>query len=112
MSRFDCHFFICTNRREEGNPKGCCASKGSEAIAQAIKIEAHKRGLKGKVRVNKAGCIDACETGVSAVVYPSGTYYQGITPADVEEIVERTLVKGEIIDRLVRPFEPRSAPIT
>ena len=33
MSRFDCHFFICTNRRDPDNPKGCCASKGSEEIA-------------------------------------------------------------------------------
>ena len=110
MSRFDCHFFICINRRDPDNPKGCCASKGAEEIAQAIKIDAYGRGLKGKVRVNKAGCLDACESGVSAVMYPQGVYYEQITMDDVPEIVERTLVNGEIIERLVRDFEPRSAP--
>lgn len=110
MSRFTCHLFVCINRRDPGHPKGCCASKGSEEIASALKVEAYRRGLKGIVRVNKAGCLDACETGVSAVVYPQGAYYQGITLDDVPEIVERTLMRGEVIERLVRRFDPRSSP--
>jgi (2Fe-2S) ferredoxin len=105
MTRFACHFFICTNRRDADNPKGCCAGKGSEAIAAALKERAHAAGLKGKVRVNKAGCLDACATGVSAVVYPQGVYYAGITLADVDEIVQRTLLRGEIVERLRAPFE-------
>ena len=91
-------------------PKGCCAAKGSEEIMGAIKRLAYKRGLKGKVRVNKAGCLDACETGVSAVFYPHDVWYQKITLADVDEIVERTLCNGEIIERLVRHTHPRSTP--
>ena len=55
------------------------------------------------MRVNKAGCLDACEHGVSAVMYPQDVWYRGITLADVDEIVQRTLLHGEIIDRLVGP---------
>ncbi len=110
MTRFSCHLFVCTNRRAEDNPKGCCASKGSEQIAKAIKIKAYERGLKGQVRVNQAGCIDACATGVSAVMYPSGVYYQQITLDDVDEIVERSLVQGEVIKRLVLPFRQAAPP--
>ena len=108
MNRFDCHFFICINRRDPDNPKGCCASKGSEDIAQALKVEAYRRGLKGKVRVNKAGCLDACETGVSAVFYPHGVWYQHISLDDVGEIVDKTLCKGEVIERLVSHDHPRT----
>jgi (2Fe-2S) ferredoxin len=105
VTRFACHFFICTNRREEGNPKGCCAAKGSLEIASALKQKAYAAGLKGKVRVNKAGCLDACASGVSAVVYPQGVYYSRITLEDVDEIVQRTLIGSEIIERLRAPFE-------
>lgn len=103
MSRFDCHLFVCINRRADGHPRGCCASKGSEEIAGALKKQAYERGLKGKVRVNKAGCLDACEHGVSAVVYPQGVYYRALTMDDVDEVVERTLERGEIVERLVLP---------
>ncbi|RKY18243.1 MAG: (2Fe-2S) ferredoxin domain-containing protein [Planctomycetota bacterium] len=108
--RFERHLFVCTNAREAGNPKGCCASKGGAEVAQAIKLAAYERGLKGKVRVNKAGCLDACAEGLSAVVYPDGIWYRRITLDDVEEIVQRTLVQGEIIERLVAPQHPRLGP--
>lgn len=105
MSRYACHLFVCTNRRADEDPRGCCAAKGSEAIASALKQRAYAAGLKGRVRVNKAGCLDACAHGVSAVVYPQGVYYSRITLDDVDEIVQRTLIGGEIVERLRAPFE-------
>lgn len=108
--RFERHIFVCTNARDPGNPKGCCASKGSAEIAAAMKVKAYDLGLKGKVRVNKAGCLDACADGVSAVVYPDGVWYRRITLADVDEIVERTLVRGELVERLLAPDHPRGTP--
>lgn len=112
MTRFRSHLFVCINRRAEDNPKGCCASKGSEDIAKALKLAAYDKGLKGIVRVNKAGCLDACAFGPSAVVYPQGVWYRGITLDDVDEIVERTLIRGEIIERLVLKSPPSAAPPT
>ena len=53
---FEKHVFICTNRREPGNPKGDCASKGGEAIKDEFKRLLHERGLKGRIRANAAGC--------------------------------------------------------
>lgn len=108
--RFERHIFVCINARDEGNPKGCCASKGGAEVAKAIKIAAYDKGLKGRVRVNKAGCLDACAEGISAVVYPEGAWYRGITLDDVDEIVERTLVNGELVERLLAPNHPRLGP--
>ena len=108
--RFERHIFLCINERVAGHPRGCCASKGGADVAKAIKIAAYDKGLKGKVRVNKAGCLDACEEGIAAVVYPDGIWYRGITLADVDELVERTLVQGEIVERLVSPGHPRQSP--
>ena len=107
--RFERHIFVCINARAEGHPKGCCASKGGAEVAEALKVAAYQQGLKGRVRVNKAGCLDACEDGISAVVYPEGVWYRGVTLADVDEIVEQTLVRGEIVERLLSPIHPRQA---
>jgi (2Fe-2S) ferredoxin len=106
--RFERHLFVCVNERGPDDPRGCCAAWGSEAIAKALKAAAHERGLKGRVRVNKAGCLDACADGVSAVIYPEGLWYRHITLDDVDEIVERTLMRGEVIERLRAPDHPRA----
>jgi len=94
------HVFICTNRRDAGNPKGSCAEKGGEAIRDAFKQQLHERGLKGRIRANAAGCLDQCARGATVVVYPEQVWYGGVTPADVPEIIEQHLLGGVPVDRL------------
>ncbi len=98
--RFRHHVFVCENRRDPSDPRGCCAAKGSEAIRAALKEELSRRGLKGQVRANAAGCLDACAHGPTVVVYPEGVWYGGVRMEDVPEIVERHLIGGEPVERL------------
>jgi len=98
--RYRCHVFICENRRPDTDPRGCCAGRGSEAVRQAFKEELARRGLKGEIRANGAGCLDACAHGPTVVVYPEGVWYGGVRPEDVAEIVERHLVGGQPVERL------------
>jgi (2Fe-2S) ferredoxin len=97
---FDRHVFICVNRREPGNPKGCCAEKGSEAVRDEFKRLLHERKLKGRIRANAAGCLDQCARGVSVVVYPEQVWYGGVKVEDVPEIIEQHLVGGVPVERL------------
>lgn len=101
MPHFDKHVFVCTNRRDPSNPKGSCAAKGSEAVRERFKKEIFERGLKGRMRANAAGCLDACEHGCTVVVYPEQVWYGGVRPEDVPEIIERHLIGGEVVERLV-----------
>lgn len=111
MQRFEHHIFICINERAPDNPKGCCSAKGSAAIAEKFKEELYRRGLKGKVRANKAGCLDACERGPSVVVYPEGVWYQRVTVDDVIEIIESHILGGKPVERLRVPaMEWKRAP--
>ncbi len=98
--RFRHHVFVCENRRPEDDPRGSCGAKGSEAIREALKAEIARRGLKGVVRANAAGCLDACGAGPSIVVYPEGVWYAGVRVEDVPEIVESHLVNGVPVERL------------
>ncbi|MFZ5471273.1 MAG: (2Fe-2S) ferredoxin domain-containing protein [Myxococcota bacterium] len=99
------HVFVCTNRRPEGSPKGCCASKGSEEVRLRLKSAVESAGLSGEVRVNASGCLDACEQGVAVVVYPEGVWYSGVSLADVDELVREHLVGERPMERLrMKPF--------
>ena len=37
------------------------------------------------------------------VVYPEGTWYTFVDKADIDEIVDQHLIKGEVVERLVLP---------
>jgi (2Fe-2S) ferredoxin len=106
MPHLDKHVFICTNRRDENNPKGSCAQKGSEAIREAFKKQLHERGLKGRMRANAAGCLDQCEHGCAVVVYPEQVWYGGVKPEDVAEIIDQHLIGGRPVERLRIPEAP------
>jgi len=97
------HVFVCMNERPEGHPRGCCKGKQAEEVLQALKSAAAKKGLRSEVRIQKSGCLDVCEQGPAAVIYPEGVWYGEIKPEDAEEIVESHLVKGQPVTRLVIP---------
>lgn len=107
--RYIRHIFICTNRRKDDDPKGSCAQKGSEEIRDLFKKELHERGLKTKVRANKVGCLDVCEYGPNVVIYPEGVWYCHVKKEDVVEIIEKHIIGGEIVERLLLP-DPRYKP--
>jgi len=55
---------------------------------------------KGKMRVNKAGCMDRCDEGPIVVVYPEAVWYTYVDRHDVDEIIDSHVVRGQIVKRL------------
>lgn len=76
-------------------------------MRDALKAELKKRGISKIIRANNAGCLDQCEQGITMVVYPEQVWYGHVTVADVQEIVEKHLVGGEIVTRLLLPDQPQ-----
>jgi (2Fe-2S) ferredoxin len=110
MPLYEKHVFVCINERDPLDPRGCCAAKGSEAIREQLKDRVAAAGLKKKIRVNAAGCLDQCAHGVTVVVYPEAVWYGGVQLSDVDEIFESHLVQGRPVERLrlahMRPADP------
>ena len=67
-----------------------------------MKARAKELGLK-RVRVNAAGCLDRCELGPCVVIYPDGVWYRVDKPADVDEVLERHVRRGERAAHLMLP---------
>ncbi|HQR36787.1 MAG TPA: (2Fe-2S) ferredoxin domain-containing protein [Blastocatellia bacterium] len=100
MPQFERHVFVCTNQRPADSPRGCCDPEGKRAMQSLFKAALARRGLKGRVRANAAGCLDQCEHGPTVVVYPDGVWYGFVTAADVDEIVESHIIGGQPVERL------------
>lgn len=101
MPRFVRHVFVCENQRDPSDPRGLCAAKGSKELRAAFKDALKGSPLRGKLRVNAAGCLDACEHGPTVVVYPEQVWYGGVRPEDVPDIVREHLEGGRPVERLV-----------
>lgn len=100
MSYFKYHLFFCLNQRENGND--CCGNHGAHELFEYAKIRCKELGLSGagKVRINKAGCLDRCANGPAMVVYPEATWYTAIDKSDIDEIINEHFIKGQVVERL------------
>ncbi|HEV6964889.1 MULTISPECIES: (2Fe-2S) ferredoxin domain-containing protein [Roseateles] len=103
MSYYQRHVFFCLNQRTNG--EASCGDHDAQSAFDHCKARVKQLGLAGKggVRVNKAGCLDRCAGGPVAVVYPEAVWYSWVDQADLDEIVERHLRDGEVVERLVLP---------
>jgi (2Fe-2S) ferredoxin len=109
MPHFQRHVFVCINERPADDPKGCCKAKGGVEVRDRLKAELKSRGISKTVRANNAGCLDQCQHGVTMVVYPEQVWYGHVTVDDIPEIVDKHLVGGEIVERLLIPDQPHLA---
>jgi len=79
---------------------GCSALGCREVIAATIKeIETQK--LREKVDIKTTGCPGFCEQGPLVVVYPQNILYTHVKVEDVAEIISKTVINGEVVDRLL-----------
>lgn len=100
---YERHIFFCLNERDGGQE--CCARHAAQEGFDHCKAQVKAAGLAGagKVRVNKAGCLDRCAAGPVAVVYPEAVWYTYVDKSDIDEIVESHLKNGKVVERLVTP---------
>jgi (2Fe-2S) ferredoxin len=100
MSYFQHHVFFCTNQRANG--EASCEDHGASALRAYAKDRVRALGaeLRGKVRINTAGCLDRCEQGPVLVIYPEAVWYTFNSRADIDEILDEHLRHGRVVERL------------
>lgn len=97
------HVFVCTG-------KSCSQCGAADVKAEFERIleakgvrqgkESKGRNPQGEIVLTECGSVGFCSIGVAVLVYPEGVWYGQVTPADVPEIIEEHLEKGNIVKRL------------
>jgi (2Fe-2S) ferredoxin len=98
------HVFLCTGDK-------CCTAEVGAAAWEVLKKELKDRGLSLSTLPNacyrtKVGCLRICQGGPIAVVYPEGTWYQGLTADRIPLFVQQHLVEGRPIEEWVFARNP------
>ena len=78
-----------------------CISSNSLEIKKKFENLVKEKGLSDRVTVNQVGCFGFCSQGPFVKIYPEDTLYRLVKIEDVEEIVEKDLIGGEVIERLL-----------
>jgi (2Fe-2S) ferredoxin len=106
------HIFMCTNVRPDGHPRGCCMARsaaggGVDKLRGYMREKARALGIEN-IRCNAAGCLDRCEFGPNMVIYPEGVWYRYESTEDIDEILQKHLVEGGRVTRLM--LQPDQRP--
>jgi (2Fe-2S) ferredoxin len=101
MAKIERHFFVCEHERPPLGKASCGARGGGEILAALQEGMGAHPEVWGRVAVTPAGCLGLCFEGPTVVVYPEGIWYVGVRREDVAEIVERHMVGGSAVARLV-----------
>ena len=100
MEPFRYHVFVCTQEKAEGVP--CCSAAGSFRVLTRCTASWAPKVCPDEVQVSSCGCLGICDSGPVMIVYPEGTWYTKLTPADVTEIVGSHFQAGKKVARLER----------
>lgn len=80
--------FVCTNTRD-GKTACANAGRGGDLICEKLKEMVKEKGLKGRVRVARSGCLDRCAEGPNAFLYPDGIWFSHLTEKDLPELMRK-----------------------
>ena len=80
-----------------------CRANGSMKVAEALSEAAEAKGARAQViaEVKTTGCNGFCENGPIVKIMPDNLVYYKVKPKDAEEIIEKTVLGGEEIKRLM-----------
>lgn len=78
-----------------------CHAYGCQSVKQKFQEELKKHNLLNKVALKFTGCRGFCEKGPIITVLPQNLFYQRVQEKDIPEIIEETLLKDKVINRLL-----------
>jgi (2Fe-2S) ferredoxin/NAD-dependent dihydropyrimidine dehydrogenase PreA subunit len=82
------------------DPERCIGCGLCSEACPSVRPNPYDAGLKGRVRINKAGCLGRCAAGASIVVYPEAVWYGNVKLEDIDDIFEEHVLAGRPVERL------------
>lgn len=91
-----------------------CLATGAQEVYEAFESGLRERGLDaslGSLECKRTGCHGLCEAGPLVAIEPEGLLYVRVKPANVGEIIEKTVMRGEVVKYLTYKDPKTKAPI-
>ncbi len=105
MAKPAIQILVCTNERPEGSTKPSCGPRCGMDVYRRFKDRVRERGLRETTMTVRTGCLKHCSRGTTICVWPQNAWYQGVTPDDVDDILDAA-VQGHEVERLAMPDIP------
>ncbi len=90
---------------------GGCIASGSLLVKAALNKSIKEHGLEGKCLLVDTGCLGPCVKGPVIVTAKDKVFYQNVSPEDADEIIEKHVLGGEVVERLCWKDEADQKPI-
>ncbi|MDY5730936.1 MAG: NADH-quinone oxidoreductase subunit NuoF [Eubacteriales bacterium] len=85
-----------------------CTSSGSPSLISRFQEQLAEHKLENEIKIVRTGCFGLCEAGPVVIIYPEGTFYSRVKLEDVDRIVSKHLLHGEIIEDLIYKHEEQA----
>ena len=78
----------------------CGQARGSLEVIEALDTAIKDAQLEG-VEVKNTGCHGFCEAEPNIIIQPHNIFYQHVEPKDAEDIINETVINGNVVERLL-----------
>ncbi len=87
------HILVCLN--------DTCKMQGGDKVFEKLKERIKELNLKKTYRPSRVICMGLCGKGPNVLVWPEGTVYCNFKEENVEDLIQKHLLKGEELTELL-----------